>query len=101
MSEIRELDVPDDALEDNSAHEVLRVWTGKTEYVCISGKLYGSPATWGHLLCQIARHVARAYSLNEISSEDDAAFWIREQFNASWDEPDETTGELVDDTKNP
>ncbi|MBX3390651.1 MAG: DUF5076 domain-containing protein [Phycisphaeraceae bacterium] len=94
MQETREIAVPNDAMADPDAHEVLRAWTDRTEYVRIAGRLYKDPATWGHLLCQIARHVARAYDLNGFNSREEVLGAIHKQFNETWEEADDGTGSL-------
>lgn len=95
----RELVVPPDACADRKAQEVIRAWAGgNKEYVSITGKLFEDPGVWGHLFCQLARHVARAYELNEMGSRDDALAAIRERFTEAWNEiDDDTEGELVDE----
>ncbi|MBX3378675.1 MAG: DUF5076 domain-containing protein [Phycisphaeraceae bacterium] len=73
MAETKTLCIPKDAESDTEAMEVLRVWTGgEVEHVSITGDLFVDPKTSGHLLSQIARHVARSYELNGHDSQANA-----------------------------
>ena len=96
--EFRALAVPVDAPTDRTSHEVLRVWTGETEYVSLTDRLYTDPATWGHLLCQVARHVANSYQLNGFAEREQVLADIRRQFLESFDDrrTDNSTGRLTD-----
>jgi len=97
MPDSKTLCIPKDAESDSEAMEVLRVWTGgEVEYVSITGNLFVDPKTWGHLLSQIARHVGRAYELNGHESQATALHLIRQQFVESCNDPDGTSGELID-----
>jgi len=83
----RELEAPRYAAQDDSASEVMRVWTGQTEYVSLTHRLYKDPGTWGHLLCQVARHVANSYQLNGYGTREDVLAAIRTQLLETWGDP--------------
>ena len=92
-----ELPVPIDALSDSTSHEVMRVWTGDTEYVSLTGQMFVDPGTWGFLFCQLARHIGRAYELNGFASRESVLIAIREQFFQTWAEmDDDSSGKLLD-----
>lgn len=73
------------------------MWTGSTEYVSLTGRLYKDPGLWGFLFCQLAHHVARAYELNGHESAAGVLNAIRKRFDEEWKLPDETSGELFED----
>lgn len=97
MPEPKYLPVPANAESDPAAKEVLRVWAGgNIEYVSITGSLFVDPTAWGHLLSQIARHVARAYELNGCHEQAIALEVIRNKFVEACNDPDRTSGELLE-----
>jgi hypothetical protein len=56
-----ELDAPPESARDKDAVEVLRGWiVGGGLSVSLHPMAFGGPATWGILLVDVARHVARA-----------------------------------------
>src|SRR3954470_20703284 len=59
---LKQLPVPQPALNDARAGEKLRVWAaGGKQHVSLATGLWKDPASWGIMLTDLARHVARAY----------------------------------------
>lgn len=82
------LDPPDLAAEVG-ASEILRVWI-RPDWSRMSVALLPSspdPSLWGIALVDIARHVAKAYALDGVKSENEALARIREVFDAEWSSP--------------
>ena len=76
---------PPPLAQEQSAHEVLRVWTGDNlPQQCVLQTTWQDPASWGLLLVDIARHAARAYANTGSLSEKQALDRILLGFNAEW-----------------
>jgi hypothetical protein len=97
MKPEHELPVPEPALADPRARELVRVWAARgAQHVSIATGLWKDPAAWGVALVDLARHIARAY---ELTGHDgmEALERIRAGFDAEWSHPtDEPTGSLVE-----
>ena len=95
--EPRRLDPPPIGRAANgSASEILTLWVGGDgSHQLVLRKTWEDPASWGLLLVDIARHVAKAYE-QEGRDEDTALHRIREAFDAEWfpptDDPTDLTG---------
>ena len=73
MPKFRELVVPNEMSEGETAREVCRVFIGKgASYVSLDLDLFGEkPEQWGYVLADIAGHVAKGLAeAGEIKSED-------------------------------
>jgi len=97
MKPEHELPIPEPALADPRARELVRVWAARgAQHVSIATGLWKDPGAWGIALVDLARHIARAY---ELTGQDGKAALerIRAGFDAEWSHPtDEPTGGLVD-----
>jgi Domain of unknown function (DUF5076) len=84
---INGLEVPP-FVQETGGTEVLRAFVDGQNGLSISLKsAFEDPSTWGLLLVDVARHVARAYAKQEEFSEDEALDRIRAMFDAEWDRP--------------
>ena len=97
MKPEHELSIPEPALADPAARELLRVWAARdAQHVSIATGLWKDRAAWGIALVDLARHIARAY---ELTGKDGkiALERIRAGFDAEWSHPtDEPTGRVVE-----
>ena len=94
---LNELPPPPECSGDSAAKEVLRAWIVKNGLsVSLSPLSFESPAVWGMLLVDVARHVARSYEQEGEGSYDDVMRQIRYLFDHEWDVPTDlgTTNEL-------
>lgn len=57
-----ELPIPTNVNTDQTAIEILRVWTGSGVTVTLAPSAFENSACWGLVLMDIARHAARAIS---------------------------------------
>jgi hypothetical protein len=58
------LPIPEPALADPGARELLRVWAARgAQHVSIATGLWKDPGAWGIALVDLAPHIARAYEL--------------------------------------
>ena len=87
-------DPPPIAGEDAGAVEVLRVWAapGQPQQVCLR-TTWKTPAAWGLMLVDVARHAALAYAKE---GRDPAAVLteIRGAFDAEWSHPTDSPTDL-------
>ncbi len=66
---------------------------GGAQHVTFATGLWRDPATWGLVLADLARHLARAYEQTQGMSPNDVLQRIRAGFEAEWEHPtDEPTG---------
>jgi hypothetical protein len=86
-----ELPIPPAALKDAKSRELVRVWaaSGK-QHVSLATGLWDDPATWGIMLVDVARHLARAYEQTRGMDRDKALARIREGMDAEWSEDTDT-----------
>jgi hypothetical protein len=98
MANKHELPIPDSAQQDPSARELVRVWAARgAQHVTLATGLWRDPGTWGIVLADLARHVARAYEQTGAVESGKALDRIREAFEAEWSHPtDEPTGGVED-----
>ncbi len=65
MSVNDELVVPDAAKEDPKSFELIRIWIANKGQPVALRNVWKDPASWGLMLCDLARHVANAYQQEE------------------------------------
>lgn len=88
MEHPRQLPIPQLAIEDVKALEILRVWAaGGQQQVSINTSLWRDPANWGIMIVDLARHVASAYSDSGVCDRATALDRLREGFDAEWNSP--------------
>ena len=81
---LHELPVPPDA-QEVGGHEVLRAFVVNGGLSVSLQRAFDEPHTWGVLLVDLARHVARIYAEEAEMSEEHALAQIREMLDAEWD----------------
>ena len=82
-----ELAIPPGAIADAGSKEVLRAWiVGRGLQVSLVPG-FDDPDVWGVMLCDIARHAARAFAAEGTCSEREALSRIRKLFDAEWGRP--------------
>ena len=94
----KELAVPPAVSGDAKAVELIRVWAahGK-QHVSLRPTVWDDPAAWGICLVDLARHLAKAYSLEAGKNSNDVLQRIKEGFDAEWSSPtDEAAGTMLD-----
>jgi len=82
---------PPDLATERESREILRVWVRPGWSKMSVALLPDSrdPSLWGIALVDIARHVAKAYALDGVASENDALARIKQVFDAEWGAPTE------------
>ena len=81
---LEELPIPDVVRHSGQCAELVRVWLADgSQVVTISDRLWNDPGTWGLMLVDLAKHVARAYAQNGVP-EEFALAKIREAMAAEW-----------------
>ena len=85
---LHELPVPPDA-QEAGGHEVLRAFVVDGGLSVSLQRAFDEPQTWGVLLVDLARHVARIYEEETDMSFEDAMREIRSMFEAEWDRSDD------------
>ncbi len=83
---VNELPVPPDA-QEVGGHEVLRAFVVDGGLSVSLQRAFDEPQTWGVLLVDLARHVARIYAEEAEMTEAQALSEIRRMFDAEWDRP--------------
>jgi hypothetical protein len=81
---LHELPIPPDA-QEAGGHEVLRAFVVDGGLSVSIQRAFDEPQTWGVLLVDLARHVARIYEEETDMSFEDAMREIRGMFEAEWD----------------
>ena len=82
-----ELAIPLGAVTDTGSREVLRAWiVGRGLQVSLIPG-FDEPDVWGVMLCDIARHAARAFAAEGQCTEREALSRIRKLFDAEWGRP--------------
>jgi hypothetical protein len=93
---MNELRIPDDALRDPKAREILRVWISRDAQGFASRPdVWSDPAAWGLLLADVARQVARGYSQTHGSDPAVVLSRIRAGLDAEWKHPTDTSTDPV------
>jgi hypothetical protein len=92
-----ELTIPPSARNDAKAVELLRVWAaGGRQHVSIATGLWDDAASWGIMLVDLAKHIARAYEQTSGRNYHETLNRIKAGFDVEWhDETDSPTGELL------
>jgi hypothetical protein len=92
-----ELPIPPLARTADSAVEIARVWVADgDQHVTLATAIWKDPASWGVVLADLARHVARACAETAGLSSDAALNRIQQALIAELDSPtDEPTGGLM------
>jgi hypothetical protein len=83
----KQLQIPPNVWSDPKSAEVLRAWVVGGGLDVTLWTAFPEPDTWGILLVDVARHVARAYASELPISEQQALDGIRKMFDAEWDRP--------------
>jgi Domain of unknown function (DUF5076) len=85
---LQELPPPPGVTGDSKSREVLRAWVANEGLlVSLDPLAFGGPATWGMLLVDIARHVARSFEQEGQNTFDGAMLKMRCLFDQEWDAP--------------
>ena len=83
---INELPIPPAVETAESAEEIARIWGAEgAQHVSLATHLWPDPGTWGLMLVDLARHVAKAYELTYGLNEQDSLRRIRSAFDAEWE----------------
>jgi len=90
----RQLPIPEPAVNDARALELLRVWAvGGKQHVSIATNVWHDPAEWGIMLVDLVKHIANAYEQTTELTRADALRRLKEGFDVEWKTPtDEPTG---------
>lgn len=83
---LSQLGVPPDA-QEIGGDEILRAFIVDRGLSISIQRAFDDPATWGLLLVDLARHVARIFEAETGMSEEEALQEIRAVFDAEWDRP--------------
>ena len=83
----RALGIPPNARNDSEAAEILRAWIVDGGLQVSLWRAFPESQTWGVLLVDIARHVARMYAQENGGSEQQVLDGIRRMFDAEWNRP--------------
>jgi hypothetical protein len=94
-----ELPIPPPAQADPNARELVRVWAaGGAQHVSLAASAWKAPGSWGVVLVDLARHLARAYEQRGECDADTALAEIRAMFDAEWaNRTSKVTGGLMDE----
>jgi len=66
MTKSGQLDIPEAAMRDPKALELLRVWiANKGQHVSLRTAVWEDPFAYGIMLCDLMKHIANAYHQNE------------------------------------
>jgi hypothetical protein len=87
----RQLQIPPAAYDDEQSGEVLRAWIiNQGLHVSLTPSAFGDDGgTWGLLLVDIARHVARAMHAETGVDQETTLAAIKAMLDAEWDAPTE------------
>lgn len=83
--QLHELSLPPDAIE-KGGHEVLRAVVVDRGLSVSLQRAFDEPETWGLLLADVARHIARIYALETDLTEEDVLDRIKSLLDAEWDQ---------------
>lgn len=80
---MRELQIPDAAIDDKDSFELLRVWAAfEKQHVTIHSQLKGNSYSFGYLLAELALHGSKLYAQRFNISETEALKDLLDGFNA-------------------
>jgi hypothetical protein len=93
----RQLPVPQAAIDDSNAVELLRVWAAEgSQHVSLATGIWNDPANWGIMLVDLAKHIARAYQQETGSPYAKSLHRIKDGIDAEWHTPtDEPEGQIL------
>ena len=93
---MRELRLPNDAIKDPQASEILRVWiSGENQGFVSRPDVWDDPAAWGLLLVDVARQIAQGYCQKHGGDPETVLSRIKEGLDAEWLAPtDGASGEV-------
>ena len=75
-------------MSDPDAFEIVRLWAAHGEqHVTMKGGLWESPASWGIVLADLARHAAKILERDEGLQIAESLRRIRQGFQAELDDP--------------
>jgi hypothetical protein len=83
---LEQLAVPPDA-QEAGGKEILRAFIVDGGLSVSLVRAFDDPSTWGLLLVDIARHVARMFASESGLTEDEALRQIHDMFQAEWSGP--------------
>jgi hypothetical protein len=83
---LSQLGIPPDA-QELGGDEILRAFIVDRGLSISIQRAFDEPATWGLLLVDLARHVARIFAAEAGMTEDEALREIRAMLDAEWDRP--------------
>jgi hypothetical protein len=83
---LTQLGVPPDA-QEHGGHEILRAFIVDGGLSVALQRGFDEPSTWGILLADVARHVARIFAGAGDMSESEALERIHRMFEAEWSRP--------------
>jgi Domain of unknown function (DUF5076) len=84
--DLKQLGVPPDA-QEFGGQEILRAFIVDDGLSVSLIRAFEGPETWGLLLVDLARHVARTYASEGTVSESEALERIHRMFEAEWSRP--------------
>jgi hypothetical protein len=85
---VNDLPTPPDAADDPEATELVRAWVvGEALHCTLRTGAFPDPSTWGIVLADLARHVARALHEDEGRDPDETLHRIRDAFEAETSAP--------------
>jgi len=92
----KQLPIPQAALVDPEAMELLRVWIADGgQHISLATGVWDDPASWGIMLVDLAKHIARAFEQSKGSNYEEALRRLRDGFDAEWSSPtDDPVGGL-------
>lgn len=83
-----QLSIPEPAVNDPKALEILRVWAaGEAQHVAINANIWEDPANWGIMLVDLSNHIASAYAEKGSIDKLEALNRLRQGFDAEWNFP--------------
>ena len=82
--------------KEKGTFEILRVWAGTDMPQQLTLETtWTDPGTWGLVLVDIARHVAKAYSNKGNITEEEALSRIKQLFDVEWESPTDVPEQLM------
>jgi hypothetical protein len=66
MGKEKQLEIPEAALEDKGAFELLRVWVAdRSQQITLRGGVWEDPAAWGVMLADLAQNIVTIHAEND------------------------------------
>ncbi|MBI4548825.1 MAG: DUF5076 domain-containing protein [Ignavibacteriae bacterium] len=88
---MKELTIPNAALQDINSIEILRVWIAhQQQHVSVMTGIWDDPFAWGMMLSDLAKHVANAYQQQDDRDFEETLVRIKSGFDAEMDSPTDT-----------